>query len=140
VLKETSSLRLDQLCHHVTEDSSDGVESLVCCTNVVETVVVEEDLLHNEDGDCLAKLGASLHDAQAQRDDFRREQEVDDLGRIVLDEGADDAQARQAEVLERTRLGRRVEEGVEEEGDMGCRGFVSIYETSNLADRGWPYR
>ena len=100
MLEQAHRLGLDELGNHIAQDGADGVEALVGGADVVEAVVVEEDLLHDEDGDRLAKLGASLHDAQAQRDDLGRQEKVDHLGRVVLDKGADDAQARQAQVLE----------------------------------------
>jgi hypothetical protein len=77
--------------------------------------VVEQDLLHDERRDGLGQLAAHLHRAQAQRDDFGRQQEVDDVGVVDLDERADDAERREAQVLERARLAPGVEEGVEEE-------------------------
>ena len=112
VLEEADRLVLDELGDHVAEHGADGEEALVRLADVGEADVVEQDLLHDEDGDRLAELGARLHDAQAQRDDLGREQEVDHLGRVVLDQRADDAQRRQAQVLERPRARRRVEERV----------------------------
>lgn len=80
MLQESRRLLLDELRHHVAEDRSHGVEALVCRTDVVETVIVEKNLLHNKDGHSLAQLRSRLHDAQAERDDLGRKQEVDDLG------------------------------------------------------------
>lgn len=40
MLEEAGRLLLDQLCHHVTEDSADSVEAFVGGADVVETVVV----------------------------------------------------------------------------------------------------
>lgn len=45
-------------------------ESIVGLANVRQATVVEENLLQNKGGDSFAQLGASLHDAQAQRNDF----------------------------------------------------------------------
>ena len=120
MLKESGRLLLDQLRNHVAEDSADGVEPLVCRADVVETVVVEQYLLHDEDGHRLAQLRARLHDAKAQRDDLGGQQKVDDLGRVVLDQGADNAEGCEAEVLEWAGLGCRVEKGVEEERKVRC--------------------
>jgi hypothetical protein len=118
VLEQTDSLLLDQLVDHVAEDGADGVEAFVRLADVGEASVVEEDFLDDEDGDGLAQLGAGLHDAEAQRDDLSRKEEVDDLGGVVLDQGADDAQRGQTKVLERARLGGGIQEWVEEEGDV----------------------
>jgi hypothetical protein len=89
--------------------------------DVRKTDVVEEDLLYNEDGDGFAELGTSLHYAQAQRDDLGSQKEVDDFRRIVLYECANDTERSKAKVLERARLGRCVEERIEEERNMRCR-------------------
>lgn len=118
MLQQTRSLRLHQLGNHVAKDGSHSIEALVGGADVVETVVIEEDLLDNEDGDGLAKFGAGLHDAQAERDDFGGEQEVDDFRRVVLDKSADDTETGQAQVFERSRLGRSVEEWVQEQRDV----------------------
>lgn len=114
-------MRLDELLDHVREDRPDGVEPLVRLADVAESYLVEEDLLDDEDGDRFRQLRTRLHDPKAEGDDFGREEEVDDVAVIVLlDEGSDDAEGGEAEVLERTSLGSRVEEGVEEEGDVGA--------------------
>lgn len=65
VLEQTYCLLVDERLHHVAEDGADGVEALVRLTDVVESHVVEEDLLHDEDGDGFGKLAARLHDAEA---------------------------------------------------------------------------
>lgn len=57
--------------------------------------------MNDEDGDGLAELRARLHYAQTERNDLGSEQKVDDLGRVVLDQGTDDTEAGEAEVLER---------------------------------------
>lgn len=56
MLEQPDGLTLDELIDHVAEDSSDGVEPLVRLTNISEPEIVEEDLLHNEDGDGLAEF------------------------------------------------------------------------------------
>ena len=84
VLEETHCLCLDKLIHHVAEHSADGVKTFVCVAYVREARLVEEDLLHNEDRDCLGELGSSLHDTQAKGDDFRREQEMNDRVIVIL--------------------------------------------------------
>jgi hypothetical protein len=56
VLEEASRLGLDKLSHHVAQDRSNGIEPLVSGANVVESIVVEEDLLNNENSNGLAKL------------------------------------------------------------------------------------
>lgn len=116
MLQEPGSLLLDQLAHHVAEHSADGVEPFVGSADIVQAIVVKKDLLHDEYGDSLTELRARLHDAQTERNDLGGQQEIDDLGRVVLDEGANDTEAGEAEVLEWARFGGRVEEGVEIEG------------------------
>lgn len=92
VLKEPDRLLLDKLADHVTEDSANGVEALVSLTDVRKTNVVKENLLYDEDGYGFAELRTCLHDAQAKRDDFGCQEEVDDLRGVVLDKGANDAE------------------------------------------------
>lgn len=104
--------------HHIRQHRADSIEPLVSLADVLQTEVVQQDFLHDENRHRLAQLAAGLHDAQAQRDDLGREQEVDNVGAVVLDERADHAERRQAQVFEGARLGGRVEEGVEEEGDV----------------------
>lgn len=106
--------------NHIAKNCADSVEALVGGANVIKAIVVQENLLDNEDGNRLAELRARLHDAKTQRDDFGREEEVDDVGRIILHQGANHAQAGKSKVFERSRLGGRVEERIEEEGDVGC--------------------
>lgn len=118
MLKKASSLRLDELRHHVAEDGANSVEALVSSANVVEAIVIKQNLLHNEDGDSLAKFRASLHDSQAERDNLGGEEEVDDFRGVVLDERANHTEARESQVFKRPRLGCRVEERVEEERDV----------------------
>lgn len=118
MLKEASSLRLDKLSNHVAQNRTDGVEALIGGADVVETIVIKQNLLHNEDGNSLAKLGASLHDSQAERNNLGREEEVDDLRRVVLYERSNDTKTRQSEILKWSRLGRRIEERVEKKRDM----------------------
>ena len=84
MLEKTNGLGLDQLVDHVAEDGSHSVESLVCVANVRQPGLVQEDLLNDEDGDSLGQFGTSLHDAQAQGNDFRGQEEVDDGSVVVL--------------------------------------------------------
>lgn len=84
MLQQPHSLRLHELVDHVAEHSPDGVEALVGVTDVREPGLVQQNLLHNEDGDCLGEFGARLHDAQAERDDFRGQKEVNNGVVIVL--------------------------------------------------------
>jgi len=118
MLQEPSRLLLHKLSDHVAEDGPNRIEPLIGGANVVESIVIQQDLLYNEDGDSLAELRTGLHDAEAQRDDFCRQQEVDHLARVVLDQGADDAKRGQAKVFEGPRLGGRIQEGVQKEGNV----------------------
>ena len=58
--------------------------------------IVEKYLLNDERGDSLAQLGAPLHNAKAQWNNLRLQQEADDLGVVDLDERANDAERGQA--------------------------------------------
>lgn len=125
MLQQSGGLLLDQLAHHVAEDGADGIEPLISGADVVQAIIVEKYLLHDEYGDSLAELRARLHDAQTEGNDLGGQQEVDDFGRVVLHESANDAEACEAEILERARFGGRVKERIEIEGNMGWEGLVS---------------
>ena len=104
VLEQPDRLLLHKLSDHVAQDRSNGVEPLVGRTYVRETDIVQQDLLHDEDGHCLAQFRAGFHDPKTQRDYFRRKQKVDDIRGIILDQRSDDAQRRETKVLKRTGL------------------------------------
>ncbi len=100
MLEKSRGLLLNKLCHHIAKDSPDSVKALVCCADIIETMVVEENLLHDEDSHSFAKLGTGFHDAKTQRDDFGRQEKVDNIGRVVLDESTDNSQVSQPQILE----------------------------------------
>lgn len=79
MLQQAHGLLLHELVHHVTQHSAHGVEALVGLADIGKAGVIEKNLLYNEDSYSLAKLGARLHDAQAQRDNLGSEKEVDDF-------------------------------------------------------------
>ena len=108
MLQQPHSLLLNQLAHHITQHHPHRIEPLIRRTDIRQPNIIQKDLLHNEDSDRLAELGARLHYPQAERDDFGGEKEVDDIGGIVLDEGADDAEGGEAEVFEWAGFGGRV--------------------------------
>lgn len=126
VLKKSHSLSLHQLLYHIAQDRADGVETLVCLTDVGQTHFVEQNLLDDKDGDCLGELGTCLHDTEAQWDDLRGEKEIDNIGVVILlDEGTDNSKRCEAKVLERACLGSCVEEWIEEKGNMGLQEETS---------------
>lgn len=84
MLEQSHRLSLDKLVDHVTQDGSNGVEAFVGVADVREASLVEKDLLNDEDRNCLGEFRAGLHNAQAQRDDFGRKQEVDDSVVVIL--------------------------------------------------------
>lgn len=118
VLEQPHSLLLNELRNHVAQDRAHGIESLISGADICETNVVEKDLLHYKDRHRLAQLGAGLHDAEAERDDFGSEKEIDHIGRIILDKRANHAQRSETQIFERAGLGRRVEERIEKKRNM----------------------
>lgn len=110
---------LDELADHIAQYCTDRIESLVCGADVVQSIIVQQYFLHNEYGDRLAKLRAGLHDSKTEGDDLCGQKKVDDLRRVVLDKGADHAEARESKVFEGAALRRRVEERIEIEWNMG---------------------
>lgn len=104
MLEESGGLLLHKLGNHVAQDGANGIEPLVSSADIVQAVVVEQNLLDDEDGNCLAQLRAGFHDAQAKRNDLSRKEKVNHLSRIILYQCADDTEGGQAEILERTRF------------------------------------
>lgn len=93
-------------------------ESIIGLTDVRQAAVVEQNLLENKSRDSLRQLRSALHDPQAQRNNFRREQERDDFLLVGLHQRSDDSETCETQVLERTSLGRCVEERVEEQRNV----------------------
>ena len=91
MLQQARRLLFNQLQNHIAEDSTNSIESLVSGTNIVEAVVVQEYFLNNEYGNRFAQLRPGFHDPKAQWNDLSREEEVDDIGRVILDQCSNDA-------------------------------------------------
>lgn len=77
MLQQSSSLLFNKLIYHITQDSSHSVKSLVRGADVVQSMIVKQDLLHDKNGNGLAEFRAGLHDPQAKGDNLCREEEVD---------------------------------------------------------------
>ena len=84
MFEESNRLGLDELVDHIAENGTDGEEALVGVTDVGEPGLVKEYLLHDEDRDRLGKFRASLHDAETERDDLGRKEEVYDRVVVIL--------------------------------------------------------
>ena len=104
MLQKTGRLLLNKLGDHVAENSSDCIEPFICGTNIIQSMIIKEYLLHNEYCDRLAELRACFHDSKAKRDDFCCEEEVDDIRGIILDKSSNDSQRGQSQVFEGPRL------------------------------------
>lgn len=104
MLQEPDGLLVNELSDHITKNSANSVESLVGLADVLQSHVIEQDLLNDEDSNGLAELRSSLHDTEAERDDLCGEEEVDDFCRVILDQSADDTKRRQAKVFKGSRL------------------------------------
>lgn len=124
MLEKSSCLRLNELSHHVAQDGTNCIETLVGGAYVVEPIVVEQDFLNDENSNSLAKFRAGLHDTQAEWDNLCCKEKVDDFGGIIFDQCTNDTETGQAEIFEGSRLGGGVEKGVEKQGDV-CYSSVS---------------
>jgi hypothetical protein len=62
MFEQPDCLDLDKASHHVAQYCADCVEAFVCGTYIAQTSVIQKDFLHDEDGNGLGQLGASLHD------------------------------------------------------------------------------
>lgn len=118
MLQQSRCLLFHKLANHVAKDRAHSIEPLISGTYVVQSVVIKQDLLDDEDGNGLAQLRAGLHNSKTEGDDLGRQEEVDDFGGVVLDQGANDTETGEPKILERTRLGGRVEKRVEIERYM----------------------
>ena len=103
---------LDELHDHVAKNGTHGIEALISMADIGKSDIVEKNLLHNEDSHSLAQLRSSLHNTQAEGDYLRTKEKVDHFSRVILDKRANNTKGGEAKVLERARLGGRVEEGV----------------------------
>lgn len=91
VLEQSDRLLLDQLGDHIAEDSTHSIESLICRTNIRQADVIKKNLLHNENGNGLAKFRSSLHDAETEGNDLGGKEEVNNVRRVILHQGTDHA-------------------------------------------------
>lgn len=73
MFQQPDGLGLHQLVHHITQHGPNGIEPLIRMTDIRQTRLVQQDLLHDEDRNGLRKLRTGLHDPQAKRDYLRRE-------------------------------------------------------------------
>lgn len=80
MLQQSRRLLFYELRDHVAEHRSHSVKPLICSAYVVETMIVEKNLLHDEYSNCLAQFRSSLHDTKAEGDNLGGEEKVDDLG------------------------------------------------------------
>jgi hypothetical protein len=83
-------------------------------------MIIQKNFLHNEYCNSLAKLRAGFHYPKAKRNNFGREEEIDHVRGIILDECANNTKGSQAKVFEGSRLGCGIEKRVEEQWNMGC--------------------
>jgi hypothetical protein len=90
MLQQTDSLLLDELVDHVAKDGADGVKAFVGLADVRQADIIQQDLLHDKDRDGLAEFGAGLHDTKTEWDDFGCQEEIDDLGGVILDKCTND--------------------------------------------------
>ena len=74
MFQQADCLSLDKLVDHVAQNHANGIETLVSVANVRQPRVVQEDLLHDEDGHGFGELGTFLHDAQAEGDELGGEE------------------------------------------------------------------
>jgi len=122
-----------RVLNHFSQHLRNGKEAVARLAHIVETIIIEQDLLDNEGGDCLTQFIAIFHDMQTQRDSFRLDQELSHLavgndarggvghhiGMRVLDQGANHTERGQTQVLKRTRVELSVQERIQEQGNVG---------------------
>jgi hypothetical protein len=79
MLQKPNGLTLNELRNHIRQHRPDRIEPLVRLTNVPQSHIIKQDFLHDKDRDGLGQLGTRFHDPQAERDDFSRKKEIDDV-------------------------------------------------------------
>ena len=79
--------------HNTYQDHRHVREPVVGLTDVVQSRLVQEDLLQDEGCHCLGQLRSGLHDPEAEGDDLCGQEEVDHLLFVSLDQGTDYTEA-----------------------------------------------
>lgn len=128
MLQKPYGLLLHELGDHVAQNSPHSIESLVCRTDIRKTNVIKQDFLHDKDSNCFAQLRTGLHDTEAKRDYLCCEKEVDDIGRVILDQRSDHTKRGEAEIFERARFGGRIQEWIKKKRDMSWKSFCISQE------------
>lgn len=62
MLEQSYSLLLDELIDHIAQHCSHGIEALVCLAYILQSEIIEQNLLNDENGNCLAEFATRLHD------------------------------------------------------------------------------
>lgn len=105
MLQQPHGLLIHQLRHHIAQHRPHGIEPLIRLADILQPHIIQQNLLHDKYRHGFGEFRAGLHDAQAEGDDFGGEEEVDHFAAVVFDEGADDAQAGEAQVFEGAGFG-----------------------------------
>lgn len=84
MFKKTDGLGLHQLVHHVAENGAYRIEALISMAYIGQASLVEQYLLHDEDGYSFRQFRASLHDPETKRNNFGWKKEMDDSVIVVL--------------------------------------------------------
>lgn len=77
MLEESDCLCLHQTDNHIAQYGADGIETFICGADITQASVIKQDLLDDEDGNCLGELASCLHDSKAERYYFGGEEERD---------------------------------------------------------------
>ena len=108
MFQKSSGLRFHELSNHIAEDRTHSIETLIRSADVIETIVVKQNLLHDENSNRFAKLRACLHDPQAKGNNLGRQEEVNNFARVVLYESPNDTETGKTQVFEGAGFGGRV--------------------------------
>lgn len=77
MLEQPYRLGLDEANNHIAEHGPNGVESLVCGTDVAQARVIQQNLLNNEDGHRLGQLASRFHNTETEWNDLSGQEESD---------------------------------------------------------------
>ena len=89
VFQQPCRLLLNELRNHIAEYRANSVETLICSANVIQSMIIQEDLLDDKDGNGLAELRACLHNSKAEGNNLRCKEKIDNVRRIILHQRPD---------------------------------------------------
>lgn len=93
MLQQADRLLNLELRDHIRQNCSNCIKALVSLTNIVQTHVIQENLLNDKNCNlnkkrdyCFRKFTASFHNSKAERYNLSRQEEVDYFAIVILNQ------------------------------------------------------